>query len=194
MGLALSWLIPYLLLRMFAVPHWFAFLAVGVAVPTLNFVATRIWVFGASRAARANSSQGLRTVPEETLTLAVRRRLLLREGAVLLGYVLGQPPPSRALRQYVRSVMKYDDGRPVHIPRLVVACPSLLRAIEPTGKGSVLQRRLRVATIIAEAAGDKARRFQVRGGARSVTVMKLLGVVAAEAVCLPLRVLLGRRN
>jgi putative flippase GtrA len=194
MGLALSWLIPHLLLRMFAIPHWLAFLAVGVAVPTINFLATRIWVFGVSRAARHNAAQSLQAVPEETSAFAARRRRLLHEGAVLLRYVLGQPPPFRAMRQYVRSVMKYDDGRPVHIPRLVAACPSLLRAIEPTGKRSALQRRLRVATIIAEAAGDKARRFQVRGGARSVTVMRLLGVVGTEAVCLPLRILLGRRN
>ena len=57
MGLALSWVIPHLILRMFAVPHWVAFLAVGVIVPTLNFVTTRIWVFGASRAAPDNPAR-----------------------------------------------------------------------------------------------------------------------------------------
>jgi putative flippase GtrA len=57
MGLALSWAIPHFLMRMFAIPHWFAFLAVGVIVPSLNFVTTRFWVFEASRAAADNAAR-----------------------------------------------------------------------------------------------------------------------------------------
>jgi len=49
MGVALSWAIPYLASRLFAAPHWLAFLAVCVIVPTLSFVTTRAWVFVGAR-------------------------------------------------------------------------------------------------------------------------------------------------
>jgi putative flippase GtrA len=57
MGVALSWVIPHFLLRLFAIPDWLAFLAVGIIVPSLNFVTTRIWVFEASRAASDNAAR-----------------------------------------------------------------------------------------------------------------------------------------
>jgi hypothetical protein len=37
--------IPYTALQLFAAPHWLAFLAVCVIVPTLSFLTTRAWVF-----------------------------------------------------------------------------------------------------------------------------------------------------
>ena len=49
MGVALSWVIPYLASRLFAAPHWLSFLAVCVIVPTLSFVTTRAWVFVEAR-------------------------------------------------------------------------------------------------------------------------------------------------
>ena len=51
MGVALSWVIPYLGSRLFAAPHWLLFLAVCVIVPTLSFVTTRAWVFVGSKEA-----------------------------------------------------------------------------------------------------------------------------------------------
>ena len=51
MGVGLSWVIPYLASRLFAAPHWIAFLAVCVIVPTLSFVTTRAWVFVEARRA-----------------------------------------------------------------------------------------------------------------------------------------------
>ena len=49
MGVALSWVIPYLASKLFAAPHWLAFLAVCVIVPALSFVTTRAWVFVGTR-------------------------------------------------------------------------------------------------------------------------------------------------
>jgi putative flippase GtrA len=49
MGVALSWLIPYLASQLFAAPHWLAFLAVCVIVPALSFLVTRGWVFVGGR-------------------------------------------------------------------------------------------------------------------------------------------------
>jgi putative flippase GtrA len=58
MGVALSWVIPYVGSRLFAAPHWLSFLAVCVIVPTLSFLTTRAWVFmrsgEASETTRAN--------------------------------------------------------------------------------------------------------------------------------------------
>jgi putative flippase GtrA len=51
MGVALSWVIPYLGSRLFVAPHWLSFLAVCVIVPALSFVATRAWVFVGSKGA-----------------------------------------------------------------------------------------------------------------------------------------------
>ena len=49
MGVALSWVIPYVASQQFGVPHWIAFLAVCVTVPALSFVTTRAWVFVETR-------------------------------------------------------------------------------------------------------------------------------------------------
>jgi len=49
MGVALSWVIPYLASHLFAAPPWLAFLAVCVIVPALSFVTTRAWVFVGTR-------------------------------------------------------------------------------------------------------------------------------------------------
>jgi len=51
MGVALSWVIPYLASRLFAAPQWLSFLAVCVIVPALSFVTTRAWVFVEARRA-----------------------------------------------------------------------------------------------------------------------------------------------
>ena len=48
LGVALSWVIPYLASELFAAPHWLAFLAVCAIVPALSFVTTRAWVFVAA--------------------------------------------------------------------------------------------------------------------------------------------------
>jgi len=53
MGVALSWLIPYLGSTLFAAPHWLSFLAVCVIAPTVSFLTTRAWVFIGSREASA---------------------------------------------------------------------------------------------------------------------------------------------
>ena len=45
LGVALSWVIPYTASQLFGAPHWLAFLAVCVIVPTLSFLTTRAWVF-----------------------------------------------------------------------------------------------------------------------------------------------------
>ena len=50
LGVALSWVIPYVASQLFAAPHWIAFLGVCVIVPTLSFVTTRAWVFVETRA------------------------------------------------------------------------------------------------------------------------------------------------
>ncbi len=49
LGVALSWVIPYLALHLFAAPRWLAFLAVCAIVPALSFVTTRAWVFVGTR-------------------------------------------------------------------------------------------------------------------------------------------------
>jgi putative flippase GtrA len=49
MGVALSWVIPYLASQILGAPHWLAFCAVCVIVPALSFVTTRAWVFVGAR-------------------------------------------------------------------------------------------------------------------------------------------------
>ena len=49
-GVALSWVIPYLVSQILGAPHWLAFSAVCVIVPALSFVMTRAWVFAGTHA------------------------------------------------------------------------------------------------------------------------------------------------
>jgi len=47
-GIALSWVVPYMAVRMFDAPQWMAFLAVCVVIPATSFALLRMWVFVSS--------------------------------------------------------------------------------------------------------------------------------------------------
>lgn len=48
-GVLIAWVVPYVAVHAFAVPHWAAYLAVSVLAPAISFVLMRFWVFAALR-------------------------------------------------------------------------------------------------------------------------------------------------
>lgn len=99
------------------------------------------------------------------------KKTILAEGRSLLKYVLREEPECTLLRRYARAAATVDNGRPLQIP-LCRRWPRLLRLREPLGKGSILARRLAIATGIAEvspqgervlAAGTRTQRLITSG-------------------------------
>ncbi|MFQ5350520.1 MAG: hypothetical protein ACE5EG_08780, partial [Thermoanaerobaculia bacterium] len=137
----------------------------------------------------------LRTMGEALFPEGLRRRLL-REGAVLLRYVLGRPPPRGVLRRYVRAVTGDLDATPLDLPGPVARWPWLLRLFEPLRHDEPvpLRRRLALATRIAEMTPAAAPRFHnYRRRSRWIVLPAVGWILCSEALLLPARWILGRR-
>jgi NADH dehydrogenase len=121
---------------------------------------------------------------------ALRRRLL-GEGGTLLRYVLGRAPSPWAARRYVRALAADGEATPLDLPG---RCPALLRMTEPLDD-SPLRRRLYLATLIAEASPAATEVFHDHAGRPLPALLaSLAGTALIEAVCLPIRLLAGRRK
>ena len=93
-----------------------------------------------------------------------RRRNLLREGKVLLTYVLKVRPNYVLLIRYVRAVENLRDGQSIGLPAFFLRCPTLISLIEPYSwidkvLGAEFLWRLDAATMLAEATPFGATRF-----------------------------------
>lgn len=123
-----------------------------------------------------------------------RRRALLAEGAILLRYMLGRAPSPWAVRLYARGLGKAGLAEPLGLPAILRRCPPALRLMEPLGGDGPLKARLYIASLVAEATpGGAAVFYDHRGGSPAAGLARLVPVGLAEALCLPFRLILGRR-
>ena len=129
-------------------------------------------------------AQGLRSEPDGA-------RALLREGRLLMSYVLRSSPGSALLRRYVRAVHRRGEG-PLALPGSLYAIPGLLRAREPLSGATPLGRRLRLASTLAESSteGDAL----LGTGSRAGRLAGLAAQGALDAAMLPFRLAFGLRR
>ncbi|WP_339345896.1 NAD-dependent epimerase/dehydratase family protein [uncultured Sphingomonas sp.] len=121
----------------------------------------------------------VRPIGERLAREPAGRRALLAEGRAFLRHA-GIAPTPALLRRYARA---WPEG--------AIARPRLpLRWCEPLGSDTPLGRRLRVAARIAEASapGEAA----LAAGSRIARLARLAAHGAYDALCLPLRLVLGR--
>ena len=123
-----------------------------------------------------------------------RLRRLVNEGAIVLRYLLGAHPRKELLRRYVRGVLRYGNGRPLALPAPVSWWPPLLRIFEPLGRAGEgdLRTRLDMALRLIEPVAEGARLFYDPKGEGVRAITGILVTLVAEALILPLRILLGR--
>ncbi len=149
---------------------------------------------------------GLRIRPfVESLSLEhpQRRRLLLREGKVLLHYLIGEPPPGSAIRSYVQGVIAYGDSRPVRLPFAANYWPPLLRFWEPLPRQETrkekagrdtLDDRINIALRVAETtAAGGSHMYDYEGRSKYGAVIELTYTLAVEMLLFPFRIVLGWR-
>ena len=127
-----------------------------------------------------------------------RRRALIREGLVLLGYVRGRSPEPALVRRYVRAVEVHGTGIPLPMPGLLAGWPRLMRLVEPlpasrTPGQRLLSERLHIAALLVDATPDGGRRYDYRGESPVSAVLRLFVIVALEVVAMPFRLTLARR-
>ena len=132
-----------------------------------------------------------------------RRRLLLREGKVLLGYLTEEKPPQSAIRRYVRGIIAYGDSRPVRLPLPAIFWPPLLRLFDPLPKHEALKSsddrdsledRINIALKIAETTPAGASHlYDYKGTSKFKVIMELAFTLSIEALLLPLRLVSGWR-
>ncbi|MDP2203193.1 MAG: sugar nucleotide-binding protein [Methylicorpusculum sp.] len=108
-----------------------------------------------------------------------RRRRLLREGQVLLTYVLKEQPGSALLRRYVRAIESLREGRVFGLPGVFLNYPILLSLLGKTSwqEGELEAEfiwRLDAATMLSEASPAGAARFLGLGGRHSLLISLLL--------------------
>jgi nucleoside-diphosphate-sugar epimerase len=121
------------------------------------------------------------------------RRLLLREGVILLRAVAGSRPRLRHLRAYARGVERFGGAKPLSLP---TTCPTALRAFEPISgpaDPTRLKGRLSMAFTIADiGAHGGATAYAQNGEGRVRAVLGLVRTLAVEGLLLPIRLILGR--
>jgi nucleoside-diphosphate-sugar epimerase len=113
------------------------------------------------------------------------RRTLLREGRLLLRYVLRSEPGGELTRRYARAA--YGLGPPL---RWLFAPSCLLRFRESFGGRTSLGRRLAIATSLAEASHEGE--AQLARGTRTGRLLALALDMALDVVAAPFRLLAGR--
>jgi hypothetical protein len=114
------------------------------------------------------------------------RRTFLREGRLLLRYVLRAEPGGQLTRRYARAAIGNGLRQPLawlFAPPL----PALLRFREPFGDRSDLGRRLAIATSLAEASPEGE--VELARRARTARVFALALDIALDAVAAPFRLI-----
>lgn len=125
-----------------------------------------------------------------------RLRRLVREGAAMLHYLLGERPSAKLLRRYVRGVLRFGNATHVALPAPVRWWPPLLRAVEPVSmdQGHGLRARLDLAARVIEASPEGVSRYYAwRGEGRTTTVLNIFLTLGVEALLFPVRLILGHR-
>jgi NADH dehydrogenase len=124
-----------------------------------------------------------------------RRRLLVREAAALLHYLLRRPARPAEVRTLARQWSRDRDAAPLLLPRVVLGHPRLLGALVPAARrgdpsAQLLHRRLMTACCVAEAsAGGFARFCLAAPASRSRAVLGIAAALGEEAMlrlCAPL--------
>jgi hypothetical protein len=114
------------------------------------------------------------------------RRTLLREGHLLLRYVLRSEPGGPLMRRYARGVLENGPGPPLRW-WFAPPFPALLRFREPFGNRACLGRRLAIATSLAESSPEGE--VELARGARGARMLALTLDIALDAVAAPFRLL-----
>ena len=122
------------------------------------------------------------------------RRALLVEGRALLRYVGGCGPNSFALRTYVRGVERQQRTQALKLPIWAAIHPALLALCEPLRKQGLPAERLYLATLVADALGDRsAAVYPYVGDGLARAAGSLVLVALRELALMPLRAVLGTR-
>jgi len=129
-------------------------------------------------------AEGLRAEP-------AGRKALLREGKLLMSYVLRAQPSGELLRRYARAVIRRREG-PVALPGSLRAVPAFLRVREPLSGTTSLGRRLRLASALVESSPEGE--AQLRAGSRQGRLASIGAQVSLDAAMLLLRLVLGLRR
>jgi len=93
------------------------------------------------------------------------RRTLLREGAIILRYLLRTKPDLRLIRRYGTALRILGETAPLDITALVRRLPLLLTLFDQpgarkrAGEGDALSRRIDLALILTEASAENSDRF-----------------------------------
>ena len=178
------------------VPTWFALLACDIcrALPFAPKV-ERERILGLAGTAPMESAADLaaleiwvRPVGEGLASIRQVRRRRIGEAIALLSYVAGRRTASPAtVARLVRGIDRLG-AHPLGLPRLVVACPSLLRAFEPVHRRANhrLAERLDLAAMVVESMDGEANK-------KRTGIVAAMIEVAFDAAAVPFRLVLGRR-
>lgn len=122
----------------------------------------------------------------DLLARRARGRTLVREGACLLRYALGEPAGAGLVRRYVRAIATLRDGEPLEqTRRWRVGAAQLRLRDQPALRhaDAELRWRLQAAAAIAEASRQGARAFIFpRGRARGMRMVAALATLGIETV------------
>ena len=115
----------------------------------------------------------------------IARRAMLREGQILLTYVLRRKPGPALMRRYVRACEAKGASGALRMPFVAKLSPALLRFVEPFGARGALGLRLRIATALAETSDQSLR----AGGTRLARIAALALDGALEILAAPTRLI-----
>jgi nucleoside-diphosphate-sugar epimerase len=122
------------------------------------------------------------------------RKAALREGQVLLRYVIGSPAGSSLLRRYARASPPLNEGYRLLLPATAWWWPGVLRWLEPFNRTGCLARRLDLATALAAASPEGEHALDRTEATRFSRLACLAWALMIEVAALPVRLVLGRRQ
>ena len=117
------------------------------------------------------------------------------EGRVFLNYVLQAEPEPYLVKRYTEALHKVNAHQPLDLPVFIRRFPSLLRFVEPLGKGRTLHqkelvKRIQYAVSLAETDPSGAVTFcQTKHNNIVVTLISISVVVFTEMLVLPFRLI-----
>jgi nucleoside-diphosphate-sugar epimerase len=129
----------------------------------------------------------VRSADEGLASIRPVRRRRVAEAMALLSYVAGKSIASPAtIARLLRGIDRLS-AQPLGLPRLVVACPALLRAFEPihSRANHRLAERLHLAAMVVES-------MHGRLAGKPPKIAAVMIEVALDALAIPFRLILGR--
>ena len=109
------------------------------------------------------------------------KHLIAKEGFILLTYLLKKKPPHSLVRKYINYISSTNALSVIQFNQLTLKCPKLIALLDDNSShNTLLNRKLNVASLIAEASTTGAKRYLFSNSTKLQSINLIFNVLMFE--------------